>query len=262
MALKDKLIAFDIDGTLARSNAFPSDYSYDVITKLVNDGYKIILVTGRSIVSSIEIYKRCHLKEICVLCNGALVYDPIKNIKYRNITIPMQILNDLLANQEIMSMVLDVLVEIDYKSYALTGKGWPNVDIIGDFKKTLPSAPNTMVIMAKDHKYQERIAQLINTSNNDYHYRYWNVVGEFYNLNFSKKEGVDVLLKLYNKSAKDLIFFGDGENDAELLSYANIGIAMKNAEFAAKICADEITMLTNDEDGAVKHLLKMIEMEK
>ena len=59
-----------------------------------------------------------------------------------------------------------------------------------------------------------------------------------------------------------MIFFGDGENDAELLFYANIGIAMKNAEFAAKICADEITMLTNDEDGAVKHLLKMIEMEK
>ena len=59
MNLKDKIIAFDIDGTLARNDSNPSQYSIDVIADLVNKGYNITLVTGRNIISSVKIYRKC-----------------------------------------------------------------------------------------------------------------------------------------------------------------------------------------------------------
>ena len=73
MNLKDKIIAFDIDGTLARSDSNPSQYSIDVLKDLINDGYNITLVTGRNIISSVKIYRKCGMKIAGVFCNGALV---------------------------------------------------------------------------------------------------------------------------------------------------------------------------------------------
>ena len=258
MNLKEKIIAFDIDGTLARNDTFPSTFTYETIKRLIEEGYHICLVTGRSIVSSIDIYKRCNMNTLCVLCNGAMVYDPISDKKIRNIIIPMSIVESVINNRELMEMIDDILIEIDYQTYALTGNCWPKCNKIGNFKDTLPASPNAMVIMAKDPLLQNKIASIINKSE-DYHYRYWNYMGEFYNLHFSKKEGVEAMLKYYNKDASSLIFFGDGENDRELLSYASMGIAMKNADDETKKYANVITDYSNEEDGAIKYLLKMIQ---
>ena len=236
MRLKDKIIAFDIDGTLARNSSIPSLYTINEITRLINEGYHITLSTGRNIVSSINIYNSCNMKDLCVLCNGAMVYDPINNKKITNVTIPLNVVYELIENKELINYIDDLLIEIDFDTYALTGNVWPNA------------------------KYQENVAKIINTSK-DYHYRYWFKQGEFYNLHFSKKEGMEELLKYYNKTNEDLIFFGDGENDKELLEFAGIGVAMKNASDDVKEVADQVSEFDNDNDGAIKHLLKMLERD-
>ena len=82
-------------------------------------------------------------------------------------------------------------------------------------------------------------------------------MGEFYNLHFSKKEGVEAMLKYYNKDASSLIFFGDGENDIALLRMAGIGVAMGNACDTAKKAADYVT-LTNDEDGVADYIERVL----
>lgn len=261
MSIKDKIIAFDIDGTLALNNACVSNFSINHIQNLIKEGYHICLVTGRSIVSSIDIYRQCKMNSLCVLCNGALVYDPVTDHKIRNVTIPYSVVDELTSNQFLMDKIDDLLIEIDYETYALTGKIWKNVNYIGDFKKTLKSEPNAIVVMVKDPSYQQDVANIINQSL-DYHYRYWYKQGEFYNIHFSKKEGVEEMLKYYNKTSEDLIFFGDGENDRELLQFAKRGIAMKNADDITKTYANEITDFTNEENGAVLYLLKIIEQEK
>ena len=261
MNLKDKIIAFDIDGTLARSDSNPSQYSIDVLKDLINDGYNITLVTGRNIISSVKIYRKCGMKIAGVFCNGALVCYPLIDVRIKDIVIPLNDLYNIIDDQELMQYVDDMLIEIGEKAYALTGKLWKHADVIGDFKKTVPVAPNSIVIAAKSHEVQENIKQIINRSEN-YRYRHWWLVGEFYSANFTKREGVVDLLNHYNKTRDDLIFFGDAENDREILEYAGLGIAMKNADEDTKKCANQITDFTNEEDGAVKHLLKLIEENK
>jgi hypothetical protein len=54
---------------------------------------------------------------------------------------------------------------------------------------------------------------------------------------------------------EEMIAFGDAENDAPMLEFAGIGVAMGNATDALKAMADEVT-LSNDEDGIAYTLHK------
>ena len=261
MSLKDKIFAFDIDGTLARWDGNVSDYSINEIRRLIDEGYNITLVTGRNILSCINIYRKCNMKIAAVMCNGAIVYDPTNNKKILDITIPLKDVFAYMKDENFMKNVDDVLIEIDETSYSLTGKRWGNADFVGDFKETLPCAPNSMVISVYSPELQQNIKDIVNASEN-YRYRSWMLCGEFYGAHFSKREGVIELLKYHNKTKDDLIFFGDAENDREILEYAGYGIAMQNADDETKKLAKEVTELNNENDGAIKHLLKMIEENK
>lgn len=48
--------------------------------------------------------------------------------------------------------------------------------------------------------------------------------------------------------------FGDGENDIDMLSFAQIGIAMGNADSAVKSAADYVT--ENVDDDGIEQALK------
>lgn len=261
MSLKDKIIAFDIDGTLARNDSNPSQYSIDVLKELIEQGYNITLVTGRNIISSVKIYRKCGMKIAGVFCNGALVCYPLTDVRIRDIIIPLKDLYYMIDDNNLMQYVDDMLLEIGEKSYALTGNLWKHADVIGNFKETVNVAPNSIVIAAKSHDVQEKIKEYINASE-QYRYRHWWLVGEFYNAFFTKREGVMDLLNHYGKTKEDLVFFGDGENDREILEYAGIGVAMKNANDETKQYANVVTDFDNEEDGAVKYLLKLIEQDK
>ena len=50
---------------------------------------------------------------------------------------------------------------------------------------------------------------------------------------------------------EEIIAFGDGENDMEMLQFAGIGVAMGNATDELKAQADYVTD-TNENDGVAK----------
>ncbi|MCC8155509.1 MAG: Cof-type HAD-IIB family hydrolase [Tannerellaceae bacterium] len=71
----------------------------------------------------------------------------------------------------------------------------------------------------------------------------------------SKKIGIRKVLEYYNLSVDEIMAFGDGGNDMEMLTYAGTGIAMGNADDNVKRVADYVTDSV-DEDGiynALKH---------
>lgn len=68
-----------------------------------------------------------------------------------------------------------------------------------------------------------------------------------------KVQGIQEFLKYHDLKPEETIAFGDGENDAEMLRFAGIGIAMGNAEECTKAAADYITA-DIDEDGIAKAL--------
>lgn len=64
----------------------------------------------------------------------------------------------------------------------------------------------------------------------------------------SKKQGMEALLEYWGLTFMDVIAFGDSFNDAELLKYAEVGVAMGNGDEIAKREADLVTDAI-DKDG-------------
>lgn len=68
--------------------------------------------------------------------------------------------------------------------------------------------------------------------------------------NGGKKDGIKAILDYYGFTLNEVMAFGDGHNDVEMLSYVGIGVCMDNGHEESKACSDFVTK-NADEDGIV-----------
>lgn len=88
---------------------------------------------------------------------------------------------------------------------------------------------------------------------------WWNTMGtDIIAKEGGKAVGMRRLLSRYRISPEEIIAFGDGENDVEMLEFAGIGVAMGNAEPFVKTCADYVT--DGAEDGGILNALRHFEI--
>lgn len=80
---------------------------------------------------------------------------------------------------------------------------------------------------------------------------------EFTAKGIDKAKALDTVLSPMGFKKEEMIAFGDGHNDASMVEYAGIGVAMENAVDDLKSIANEIT-LSNEEDGIAYTLSKYI----
>ena len=78
---------------------------------------------------------------------------------------------------------------------------------------------------------------------------------EFTAQSIDKAKALDTVLTPMGYKKEEMIAFGDGHNDASMVKYAGIGVAMENAVQALKDIADEVT-LSNENDGIAQSLYK------
>ena len=80
---------------------------------------------------------------------------------------------------------------------------------------------------------------------------------EFTAKGIDKAKALDTVLSPMGFKREEMIAFGDGHNDASMVEYAGIGVAMGNAVDDLKAIADEVTF-SNEEDGIAYTLSKYI----
>lgn len=73
----------------------------------------------------------------------------------------------------------------------------------------------------------------------------------------SKASALQALAGQLQILPENIIAFGDGGNDIELLTYAGHGVAMKNSAAPLLDAADAVT-LSNDDDGVARYLQKIL----
>lgn len=258
--MKEKIIAIDIDGTLVLDDSTLSNHTIEGIKKLSKMGYKIILTTGRTWLRAKPVYEACGLDTPAVLYNGASVYLPKENKYLYYQPMDKQFIFHLMDNPEFISSINNMISEDKTNSYLLQEIPWVEnkKQIIGNLKETLKEDPLSLVLMVKDKESQLKVKEII-TQNPLYDYRFWgDHFGEVYLKSLSKKEGIDIILNYYQTTKENLVFFGDGQNDIEIIQYAHRGIAMKNAKDYIKEAADEITQDDNNHDGVIHHIFEKI----
>ena len=272
--MKKYLIALDLDGTLLSDWKTISETTSTYLKELSNLGHTVVIATGRPFRSSEQFYDELELTTPIINYNGGLVtnkHNP--DFEPYSLTITREYVIDIFeSNKEAIENAFGEVGD-DIFLYEDTEKIRPLLHYfngagltIGNLDDILKEDPNGFLIVAnegqsdvienyvKDH-YQNKVL----ARNWGSHY---NFIIELYTPETTKGEGLKYVAEHLGFDREDVIAFGDAHNDIELLQYAGIGVAMKNAQPVLKEHADFITKYSNTEDGIVKFLKEFFEQTK
>jgi Cof subfamily protein (haloacid dehalogenase superfamily) len=97
MASSIRVVALDLDGTLAGGDGMVSARSAAALEALQRKGVIPVIVTGRGEAGSIALSKRSRLTAPVISCNGALVTEPCSGARLRVTTLDVETVNRVMA---------------------------------------------------------------------------------------------------------------------------------------------------------------------
>ncbi|MFI3329887.1 MAG: Cof-type HAD-IIB family hydrolase [bacterium] len=261
------LIAFDLDGTLLTDDKTITDTSKKYINKLIDDGHMVCIATGRPYAGMLHYYKELGLKTPIINTNGGMIHNPNDdNFKKIHLGMDKEIVKDIFSNNK--DSILDAYFGYDHKVYftSMHERLAPFIHIDentilveGPLEETIDVETSGVIVVVDENKHKN-FEDYVNK-----HYSDKLALREFrridgthlyelYHKAVSKREGLQVILDYYGLTSKNLIAFGDGDNDLEMLEFAYVGVAMVNGREEAIQSAKYITRTTNNEDGAILFL--------
>jgi len=268
----------DLDGTLLNSNETVSEYSADIISSFIEQGFLFTYVTARAYSYSRNATSKINFNIPVATYNGAIVINPrdnavldfcliekmtIKNIAeilYQSSICPMiysfsegkEILSCMkfqaIKNNKILDSVISRNNEIKFREVfsieeLLDGDVF-YIALTGSKKDILYINSLFKNINGLSSYVQEDVSEKG---------LYW---FEAFSKKVSKKKAAEKL-KVYTKTDK-IICFGDNINDISMFKIADYSVAMGNAYQKLKQIACDVTTLTNDQDGVAKWLLSNV----
>lgn len=252
------LIVTDLDGTLLNGEDKLTDYTKKILKEVSKDNI-LIAASGRGLTGIKAALEDVYSYFSFYICgNGSFVYHEDELIYERlfsekDIELISELAKELNTDFRVM----------DYdKCETLKGE---EDTLIEAKKNNLPITKTNsfsrgfkMVISGQKEKIDEIMSKLKQSNMEKISY----CRSDYNNIDFgakgiSKAEALRYICDKYNYPYKDIIAFGDAGNDAEMLCFAEIGVAMKNAMSELKEHATYVTQLTNDEDGVAHFLAYM-----
>ncbi len=265
------LIALDLDGTLLSDWQTISPKTIEYLKSLSALGHDIVIATGRPFRSSEEFYDQLDLKTPIINYNGGLITNKHDNdFEVLNIALPRDTVIELFNNnkqliQNAFGEVLDDIFllhdteEIRPLLHYFNGAKL----YVGEFEDILHSDPNGFLIVCHEGLSEELEKVILRDYPNQILARNWgehyHYVIELYTPQTNKGLGLQYVAEHLGYDREHVIAFGDAHNDIDMLQYAGLGVAMKNAQDRLKVYADDITEYDNTEDGLVHYLTAFFE---
>lgn len=245
--MSEKVIFFDIDGTILDHNKEIPLSTKETIKKLKENGHHVAIATGRApfmfedLREELDIHSYVSFNGQYVVFENEVIYEnPLKR----------ETLKQLLAFADKEDHPLVFMSEENMMS---TSGEHPFIEqSMGSLKFTQPQKN-------RDYYLERNIYQTLlfcEKGEEDRYSRYsdiklirWHDVStDILPVNGSKAEGIKQLAKRLSISKENIYAFGDGLNDMEMIEYVGTGVAMGNAVATLKDIADLVTKPV-DEDG-------------
>jgi hydroxymethylpyrimidine pyrophosphatase-like HAD family hydrolase len=244
-----RLVALDIDGTLVDANGFLPDAVAEAVNLVVGADVPVVLSTGRSWHGTRPVFEQLHLPPGPTVCsNGAVVmrYPPQEIVKAITFD-PRPVITRV---EEFAPGTLIAVEEIGI-GYRLNDR-FPGEDLTGELiiedPEQLSSRPVTRVILRDPTRSEEEFLALA---------RHLGMHGVTYFIGWGSwldiaPDGVNKATALaevaagFGVPAADVLAFGDGRNDIEMLRWAGRGVAMGDAPDDVKVAADDVTKTIDD----------------
>lgn len=261
-----KLIAMDFDGTLLRDDKAISENTKNILKLYKDLGYLIVGVTARTLASIKEVVP-VDIFNYLIINNGVSIY----NVNDDNMIYQGTI--DINDAKDITNEIEEYCDQIDYVTdniyYTYLQKKNSNLDFIKDIDSIdeIEEEIARMNLFLKDKSrvtdYYEQIKARYKDINcfimqDSDSPNKWLVLNP---KDVNKANTLKELGRIENISLDEMIFFGDGLNDLEVMDSVGLSVAMGNALDEIKEKAKAITK-TNNEDGIVDFLDKKLNRQK
>lgn len=271
---KIKLIALDMDGTAMNSQSIITDYSKSII-KQISEKYLLVPATGRGAYNLVEDHIKADNIRYIIAANGALVVDRYEHKTIFNAVIPYDIASSIIAescfpegmvyihcNDEVCTHIFHCQQRNVFdEKYANRFRCNENNKYDEDLAKHIFEGQLDVLKIGVKCNNQEETNRCKKNLRDKY--PDVNVFDTDINAleitakDASKGTSLQKLCMYLKIEQNEVCAIGDNGNDASMLKWAGIGVAMGNAIAQTKKSADMV-IGTNDEDGAAKFLDKYL----
>ncbi len=273
-----KVIIMDVDGTLTNNQKIVTPKTKEALLKAEEKGAILILASGRPTSGLIDLAKELKMDKhhgLLVAYNGSKVIDCETKEVLFNQALSIEEGKAVLEHMKRFDKVRPMIDRDEYMFVNnvydnwITWKGKP-FDVIqyesrgGKFKlceiedlAAFVDFPLNKILTTSDPEYlQEHYQDMMEPFKDTLSCMF---TGDFYfeftAQGIDKAKALDTVLIPMGYKKEEMIAFGDGHNDASMVKYAGVGVAMENAVQALKDIADEVT-LSNEDDGIARSLYK------
>jgi len=266
--MKYKIIALDIDGTLASSDHKILPETREALIAAQEKGLKVVLASGRPTPGMVHLAKALKLDEFggfMLSYNGGR----ITNMKTG------EVIHEVFLTPEEAHEIYDLAKENNVNIMAYDGEDIITEDY--DEYIQLESDINAMPLKKTDDFKKAVVNQTIKTLTvgdpdhlSEVEKNYIKKFGDRFSIcrsmpfflevmpqGINKAMSLGRLLNLLGMTPEDMVACGDGFNDIEMVKYAGFGVAMGNAIAEVKAASDYVTR-SNDDNGIVDVIEKFI----
>ena len=247
-----KLVVFDVDGTLIDWNGNVSIHTTRVLQQLRNLNVPIALATGRPLAMASRTLDHVGGAQWMACGNGSALFEVATGRLLRDRSLPREVVEPVVTTMR--EWLPEIGTAIEVGDTVIEERGFsrrvPEELLIHPVRDALAQLQQTegdvrRLIFFHD-KFDDRLHELAALVEGLVDERCQVAFGGLPIVDVSpygdhKAVALQELIEHLDISAADVIAFGDGGNDLEMLQWAGVGVAMGNARDEVQSIADHVT---------------------
>lgn len=263
------LIAFDMDGTLLKSDGTVGEESKKILKEIMAGGDYVSIASGRPSRVVTPFYEELGLNGPVVSYNGCRIYSPNDDsFPVREKTFPKEIVKKFLFDigyENIDYVMVEGAHTVYINKFDQTIDGFfhpTGMEIIeGNVLENIKEDAFVVILGMNTHKYDEILVKSA-FQFKGLGLRFWGGIeskfSELYYLDTSKTTGIEIARKTLNIEKDHVIVIGDADNDVDMITEYPNSIAMINGEKQVIERAHYVSDFDNNNDGAAKAVFKLL----
>lgn len=266
---KIKAVISDLDGTLLSHEHVVSAYTKEVIQALTEEGIHFMIATGRHYMDAGNIKERLGVETYMIAANGATVTNHAGELVFQ-----------AEISRDVVKAILEIPTDVGVYKNLYQGEHWLMEEhdrVFNDyyqegdfvyqlcqFEEHLHLPINKVFFTSKDNAKLTKIADIVKAQ-----------FSEHVEVTFSLPQCLEIMPKGVNKGSAilamlekfdihpdEVIAFGDGLNDYEMLQVVGKGYLMGNANHQLKERLPEHEVIGyNSEDAVARQIVKVFNLQ-
>ena len=264
-----KAVMCDVDGTLLTSEGIVSPKTVEAIQKIREKGVLFGLSTGRDVNSVQTLLSDWGIEglvDIIVGTGGAELFDYKLNVSKSQYPLDGELIQDVIRHFSDM----DVNFAIPEEGIIFAPKDDRHIQMLSKADKVPYKVvnfddylcePKAKLIIICDSEYMDKVIERSESFTNDKFksssLKTASDLYEYMDPRVTKTAGLIEAMKLHDIDIKEIVTFGDADNDYDMTQNAGVGVVMANGSEKTKSVADYITD-DNNHDGIANYINQFI----